>query len=34
MKFGVKGIKVFVLGRLGGVEMVRIEGYSEGNVLL
>jgi small subunit ribosomal protein S3 len=27
---GVKGIKTRVSGRLGGVEMARVEGYSEG----
>lgn len=34
MKSGVKGIKVSSSGRLGGAEMARTEGYSEGNVPL
>ena len=34
MKAGVKGIKVSASGRLGGAEMARTEGYSEGNVPL
>jgi len=34
MKSGVKGIKVLAAGRLGGAEMARDEGYSEGNVPL
>lgn len=34
MKSGVKGIKVLSAGRLGGAEMARSEGYSEGNVPL
>ncbi|SHH45619.1 30S ribosomal protein S3 [Tepidibacter thalassicus] len=34
MKAGVKGIKVASSGRLGGAEMARTEGYSEGNVPL
>ncbi|CEN21147.1 30S ribosomal protein S3 [Paraclostridium sordellii] len=34
MKSGVKGIKVSASGRLGGAEMARTEGYSEGNVPL
>ena len=33
-KSGVKGIKVSASGRLGGAEMARTEGYSEGNVPL
>lgn len=31
---GAKGIKTLCSGRLGGVEMARSEGYSEGNVPL
>lgn len=31
---GVEGIKVATAGRLGGAEMARTEGYSEGNVPL
>ena len=31
MKSGAKGIKVSASGRLGGAEMARTEGYSEGN---
>ena len=31
MKSGVKGIKVSASGRLGGAEMARTEGYSEGS---
>lgn len=34
MKSGVKGIKTSVAGRLGGAEMARTEGYSEGNTPL
>lgn len=34
MKAGAKGIKTLVSGRLGGVEMARTEGYSEGVVPL
>ncbi|WP_101773942.1 30S ribosomal protein S3 [Peptostreptococcus faecalis] len=34
MKSGAKGIKVSSSGRLGGAEMARTEGYSEGNVPL
>ncbi len=34
MKSGAKGIKTHVAGRLGGVEMARSEGYSEGNIPL
>ena len=34
MKSGAKGIKVAASGRLGGAEMARTEGYSEGNVPL
>ncbi|CAH2215218.1 30S ribosomal protein S3 [Tepidibacter aestuarii] len=34
MRAGVKGIKVSASGRLGGAEMARTEGYSEGNVPL
>ena len=34
MKFGAKGIKTSVSGRLGGADMARAEGYSEGNVPL
>jgi ribosomal protein S3 len=34
MMNGVKGIKTKVSGRLGGVEMARAEGYSEGIVTL
>ena len=33
-KAGAKGIKTLASGRLGGVEMARNEGYSEGNVSL
>ena len=32
LKAGAKGIKVAASGRLGGAEMARTEGYSEGNV--
>ena len=34
MKAGAKGIKTSVAGRLGGAEMARTEGYSEGNTPL
>lgn len=34
MKAGAKGIKTSVSGRLGGVEMARTEGYTEGTVPL
>jgi small subunit ribosomal protein S3 len=34
MKFGVKGIKTAVSGRLGGAEMARTEGYHEGTIPL
>ncbi len=34
LKAGVKGVKVQVSGRLGGADMARTEGYSEGNVPL
>jgi len=34
MKAGAKGIKTSVSGRLGGAEMARSEGYSEGNTPL
>jgi len=34
MKAGAKGIKTLVSGRLGGVDMARSEGYTEGNVPL
>ena len=34
LKAGAKGIKVAESGRLGGAEMARTEGYSEGNVPL
>ena len=34
MRFGAKGIKTQVSGRLGGADMARTEGYSEGNVPL
>ena len=34
MKAGAKGIKTQVSGRLGGADMARAEGYSEGNVPL
>ncbi len=34
MKFGVKGIKVRVSGRLGGSEIARMDKYSEGSVPL
>lgn len=34
MRSGAKGVKTLVSGRLGGAEMARSEGYSEGNVPL
>jgi len=34
LRSGAKGIKVSTSGRLGGAEMARTEGYSEGNVPL
>ena len=34
MKAGAKGIKTKLSGRLGGAEMARSEGYSEGTVPL
>lgn len=34
IKMGVKGIKVRVSGRLGGAEIARTEGYSEGSIPL
>ena len=34
MKAGAKGIKTVVSGRVGGAEMARSEGYSEGTVPL
>ncbi|MDR1781931.1 MAG: 30S ribosomal protein S3 [Bacilli bacterium] len=34
MRAGAKGVKTLVSGRLGGAEMAREEGYSEGNVPL
>ncbi|KAB3535478.1 30S ribosomal protein S3 [Alkaliphilus pronyensis] len=34
MRAGAKGIKVSTSGRLGGAEMARTEGYSQGNVPL
>ena len=34
MKGGVKGIKTLVSGRLGGAEMARSEGYTEGTIPL
>ncbi len=34
MQAGAKGIKTKISGRLGGVEMARAEGYTEGNVPL
>ena len=34
MKAGAKGIKTSVSGRLGGVDMARTEGYTEGNIPL
>ncbi len=34
MKAGAKGIKTAVSGRLGGADMARTEGYTEGNIPL
>jgi small subunit ribosomal protein S3 len=34
LKAGAKGCKTLISGRLGGAEMARSEGYSEGNVPL
>ncbi|WP_425445978.1 30S ribosomal protein S3 [Dethiothermospora halolimnae] len=34
MRSGAKGIKTAVSGRLGGADMARTEGYSEGNIPL
>ena len=34
MRAGAKGIKTSISGRLGGAEMARREGYSEGTVPL
>ncbi|WP_066502437.1 30S ribosomal protein S3 [Abyssisolibacter fermentans] len=34
MRAGAKGIKTSVSGRLGGADMARTEGYSEGNIPL
>ena len=34
MKAGAKGIKTLVSGRVGGAEMARNEGYTEGTVPL
>ena len=34
MKAGAKGIKTSVSGRLGGADMARSEGYTEGNIPL
>ncbi|MGE5456070.1 MAG: 30S ribosomal protein S3 [Ignavibacteriales bacterium] len=34
MKAGAKGIKTLVSGRLGGADMARSEGYTEGNIPL
>lgn len=34
MKAGVKGIKTQVSGRVGGADMARTEGYSEGTIPL
>ena len=34
MKLGAKGIKTQVSGRLGGVDIARLEQYSEGTVPL
>ncbi|MEA3424365.1 MAG: 30S ribosomal protein S3 [Bacillota bacterium] len=34
MRSGAKGIKIDTAGRLGGADMARTEGYSEGNVPL
>jgi small subunit ribosomal protein S3 len=34
MRFGAKGIKTQVAGRVGGADMARTEGYSEGSIPL
>ncbi len=34
MRFGAKGIKVLLGGRLGGAEIARSEGYHEGSIPL
>lgn len=34
MRFGAQGIKTQVAGRLGGADMARTEGYSEGTIPL
>lgn len=34
MRYGAKGIKTAVAGRLGGADMARTEGYSEGTIPL
>ena len=34
MRFGAKGIKVLLSGRLGGAEIARSEGYHEGSIPL
>jgi small subunit ribosomal protein S3 len=34
MRYGIKGIKTAVAGRLGGAEMARTEGYHEGTIPL
>jgi small subunit ribosomal protein S3 len=34
MRFGAKGIKTAVSGRLGGADMARTEGYNEGTIPL
>lgn len=34
IKMGVRGIKVRVSGRLGGADIARVEGYSEGSIPL
>ena len=34
MKAGAKGIKTLVSGRLGGADMARSEGYTEGTIPL
>ena len=34
LKAGAKGVKTKVSGRLGGAEMARTEGYSEGSIPL
>jgi small subunit ribosomal protein S3 len=34
MRYGIKGIKTGVAGRLGGAEMARTEGYHEGTIPL